>query len=72
MKWTWLEKMPTTNARIAVSLVLAIATGVRVLFDWNPPSDWLVFLTVWAGLDVLQFGAKRMTHKGADDESPAA
>lgn len=61
--WAWLETMPSTNVRIAVSLVLALATGVRVLCNWTPPNEWLVFLTVWAGLDVTQFVQKRKTEK---------
>lgn len=60
----WLERFPTTNARVALSLVLALATGVRVVgMGWTPPGEWLLFLTGWAGLDVAQFGIKRATYK---------
>lgn len=67
MNWRWLETIPTTNLRICVTILLAMATGVRVLFDWVPPNEWLLFLTGWAGLDVLQFGTKRATFKGAEE-----
>ena len=68
MKWTWLETFPSTNGRIMLSLLLAFMTGVRVVFtNWEPPLEWLGFLTAWAGLDVLQFVQKRKTHIGKDD-----
>ena len=63
-RWLWLAELPTTNLRIAVTLVMAIGTGARVLLtSWDVPGDWLTFLTVWAGLDVVQFGTKRATYK---------
>lgn len=59
----WLAAFPSTNGRIVVSLLLALATGARVVFrDWHPDPEWLVFLTAWAGLDVVQWGAKRVTN----------
>jgi hypothetical protein len=65
---TWLKDFPSTNARIALTLLLAFGTGCRVIaLGWDAPNDWLVFLTVWAGLDIVQFANKRMTHKGAVD-----
>lgn len=67
MSWKWLETMPSTNLRILVTIALAAVTGIRVLFDWTPPTEWLLFLTGWAGLDVLQFGAKRATFKAGPD-----
>lgn len=61
---TWLAKLPSTNARIAVSLLLMIGTGVEVLIRWTaPPWEWLMFLAATMGLDVAQFGLKRATHK---------
>lgn len=65
MSWDWVAKMPSTNLRIAITILLALATGIRVVASakWDPPNDWLVFLSVWAGLDVLQFSAKRITQK---------
>lgn len=60
-----IAKMPSTNTRIAVTLLLCIATGVRVVaLGWEPPLEWLSALTLWLGLDVAQFVAKRSTHKG--------
>lgn len=58
----WLGQVPTTNLRVVVSLVLAVATGVRVLVTWTaPPWEWLAFLGAMMSLDVAQFGAKRLT-----------
>lgn len=58
-----LGRLPTTNARIALSLVLYGATGVSVLIRWTPPPwEWLVFMAAAMGLDLLQFGTKRVTH----------
>jgi hypothetical protein len=35
---------------------------VRVLAStWEPPLEWLGFLSLWAGLDVAQYRAKRAT-----------
>ena len=66
MKWTWLATLPTTNARIALSLLMATSTCIRVVaVGWDPSWEWLTFLTAWAGLDVLQFWAKRTTHTPA-------
>lgn len=57
-----LDGLPTTNLRILTSLILAMATGVRVLVSWTaPPVEWLVFLAAMMGLDVVQFAAKRLT-----------
>lgn len=64
MTWTWLVEFPSTNGRILLSLGLALATGVKVIgWNWEPPTEWLIFLTVWAGLDVSQFLVKRVTYK---------
>ncbi|GIW89947.1 MAG: hypothetical protein KatS3mg109_1978 [Pirellulaceae bacterium] len=61
----WLAQLPTTNTRILVSLVLALATGARVVATgWEPPLSWLGFLLAMMGLDVAQFTAKRLTWRG--------
>ena len=62
---TWVAQFPSTNARIVTSLLLTVATGVRVLASWtSPPWEWLIFLAAMMGLDVAQFGLKRFTqHK---------
>lgn len=63
--WDAVARMPSTNVRIVVTLVMAMATAVRVVvFSWTPPVEWLGFLTLWAGLDVAQFGTKRSTETG--------
>lgn len=65
--------LATTNARIVVSLVLATATGVRVLIVWTaPPWEWLAFLAAMMSLDVAQFGIKRHTHLPTPEEPPDA
>jgi hypothetical protein len=65
MTWTWLAELPTTNARIGVTLLLYVWTGARVnVTAWTPPDNWLLLLTVMAGIDAVQFAAKRFsTHK---------
>ena len=58
----WLAKLPTTNARIAVTILLILATGIMTLIRWTPPPiEWLGFLALSAGLDVAQFHSKRLT-----------
>jgi hypothetical protein len=68
----WIGKLPTTNARIAITLLLAVATGIRyeasnlaffsyVVAPWSPSLEWLGFLIAMAGLDVAQFTSKRFT-----------
>lgn len=58
----FVARVPTTNARIVVSLGLAIATGARVIgTTWVPPTEWLLFLAAMLGLDVTQFFVKRRT-----------
>lgn len=62
--WLWrlIGTMPSTNVRIAVSLVVLIATATRVVgWAWDPPTDWLIFLGVLLGVDVAQFASKRLT-----------
>lgn len=64
MNWTWLAELPSTNVRILATICLAIATGVKVIgWEWEPPIEWLGFLTLWAGLDVGQFWIKRKTYQ---------
>jgi len=66
----WLQTFPSTNGRIVLSLLMALGTCIKVLAtDWAPPVEWLAFLTVWAGLDVMQFVQKRKTFKGGDSAS---
>jgi hypothetical protein len=58
----FLGRLPTTNARIAVTILLIFGTGVVTLWRWTePPVAWLSFLVLSAGLDVAQFHSKRTT-----------
>jgi hypothetical protein len=60
----WMGRLPSTNARIVVSLTMVTLTGVEVLYRWTaPPWEWLVFLGSMLGLDFAQYTAKRVTHR---------
>lgn len=60
--WDFLTSFPSTNGRIASSILLAMATGVRVVaLGWTPPVEWLGFLVAWGGLDVAQYVGKRFS-----------
>ena len=71
--WDLLARLPSTNARIAVTLLLWVATGVKVLVTWTaPPIEWLGALFAMAGLDTAQFSAKRWTqHKPPNGDASA-
>lgn len=59
----FLGRLPSTNTRIAVTLVCVFGTAVRY-WGWGPPDGWeawLTFLGVMSGLDGAQFLAKRKT-----------
>jgi hypothetical protein len=58
-----LSKLPTTNSRIAVTLLLYIATGVVTMATGAFPGGytWGAVLIVMAGLDATQFIGKRQT-----------
>lgn len=69
----WLAKLPSTNARIATTLFLALLTTLRYLSSgmalgamqiaaWQPSESWLIFLAAMSGLDLAQFYAKRKTY----------
>ena len=59
----FISKIPTTNARIVSSIVMAMGTWIKVLATgWEPTLEWLGFLVVWAGIDAAQFATKRITH----------
>jgi len=73
----WLGKIPTTNARIIVTLLLALGTAIRYWVSghmmltgptagqwvqgWEPSWEWLAFLVTMSGLDAAQFLSKRAT-----------
>lgn len=57
-----LGKMPSTNTRIAVTLLCVVATAVRVVaLGWNPSLEWLGFLVAMSGIDAAQYFGKRST-----------
>jgi type II secretory pathway component PulM len=64
----WLAKMPSTNARIALTLICVLLTAVSYCIAWEAPETgweaWLTFLAAMSGLDALQFGVKRKTDAG--------
>lgn len=63
--------LPSTNLRIAVSIVLAAIYVLALLgaaiaghpVDGDTAQRIRDFLLIMMGLDVVQFGAKRITHK---------
>lgn len=61
----WLGKLPSTNARIAVTLVCIALTAISYCIAWRAPETgweaWLTFLTANAAVDAAQFFAKRKT-----------
>jgi hypothetical protein len=73
---TLLGKVPTTQARILVTLLLGFGTAVRYWLatpgGWAPSWEWLGFLSVWAGIDAAQFYSKRATHIPPAAETPGA
>ena len=72
MKWHWLDTLPTTNARIALSILLVGATGIVTLVRWtDPPVAWLAFLGLSLGLDIAHFGIKRFTTWKPNGDPPA-
>lgn len=60
----WLATLPSTNARIAVTLLCVFGTAVRYWSSsgWVPDAGWLTFLAAMSGIDVVQFYGKRVTH----------
>lgn len=64
----WLGKLPSTNARIALTLCCVALTTIAYCIAWRAPETgweaWLTFLGVMSGLDSVQFFAKRKTDAG--------
>ena|SRR5688572_6972055 len=64
MTWLWkrLADMPSTNARIFLTLLIFLGTAIRYWWTDKPPDvAWMTFIGAMAGIDALQFGAKRAT-----------
>jgi len=60
--WAPVAVFPSTNGRIWASIVAMLATTVAVVVThWEPTWEWLAFLMAWGGLDLAQFGWKRVT-----------
>jgi hypothetical protein len=59
----WLSKLPSTNARIAMTLLIVFGTAFKywVSTTWEPSWEWLSFLLMMSGLDAAQFHSKRKT-----------
>lgn len=61
----WLGRFPSTNGRIALTLVCVALTAISYCIAWEAPAsgwgEWLTFLGVMSGLDSVQFFAKRKT-----------
>jgi hypothetical protein len=71
--WHFLKTMPSTNVRIAASILAMLGMWFVVLVTatvasiwgrgkgWEPSEILLGFLVIWAGLDLGQFMGKRTT-----------
>lgn len=67
----WLGKMPSTNARIAVTLICVFLTCIVYLVCMTLEkkigdaafASWLMFLTAMSSVDAAVFYAKRKTHR---------
>jgi hypothetical protein len=61
----WLGRFPSTNGRIALTLICVALTAISYCIAWEAPKsgwgEWLTFLGVMSGLDSVQFFAKRKT-----------
>jgi hypothetical protein len=73
----WLGTLPTTQLRFLATIVSMEITTLRYVWSsdakpWEPSMEWLAFLLAMAGVDTVQFFAKRKTHKpnGAGPDLP--
>lgn len=62
-RWPRLSTLPTTNAAMAVVLTLWLFTGFAALLQVPAADRWYQALETFTGIAVVQFGAKRLTHK---------
>lgn len=71
----FLATLPSTNARIAVTLLCVFLTGLvywacaLLRRDWVPDAGWLTFLVAMSGIDVAQFYGKRVTQQNGSPTS---
>lgn len=66
----WLATVPSTNARIVVTLALVVGTAIRFWWKGAPASGWeawLAFLATMSGIDGAVFFAKRKTQHPQKD-----
>lgn len=76
----FLAKLPSTNARIFCTLIAFELTVIVYLYLLSVGADsgidesvfgmWLTFLSVWAGIDHVQFRTKRLTHMETPPAKP--
>lgn len=63
----FVARLPSTNALVATVIAMAVGTTVRALgpkFLCGPiPEGWYNFVLAFATLALIQFTAKRTTHK---------
>lgn len=61
-RWAPLGTFPSTPGRISSSILLAVATGLKAIWIWQPP-PWglVVFICLLAGIDATQYLGKRAT-----------
>jgi hypothetical protein len=73
--YLWVNKLPTTNLRILITLGCVVATAVVYLRNGAPKGDgwgeWLLFLATLCGIDVTQFNIKRKTYQADGTPSSA-
>lgn len=60
-----IRDLPTTNTRIALTLLVFTATAVITLVRGEVPGGgpWLGFILAMAGVDAVQHIGKRMSYK---------
>lgn len=68
------DKAPTTNIRIILTLAIVLGTAVKYWSNdvWIPDWQWLTFLAGMAGLDVWQHHNKRKTTWSPKEKAEAA
>jgi len=55
-------RIPSTNARISVTLLIWLGTAIWVWCGGEPPIEFLGTIVIMSGLDAAQFYGKRVTH----------
>ena len=52
----WVRDAPTTNIRILTTILLAVGTAGKYFAstEWEPSLQWLSWLALMAGLDIVQ------------------